>query len=163
MCQPCSSLCSACWGTAANCTACDSATNHRIISAVNTCVCASGYVDVGATACLACFLPCLTCSLLPNNCTSCNAERTLSSESCLCKSGTFRDLCFCRSVLSASLTHPKCRPLLQSSSLCYGISTASFHVLTYFMSGSLFESTSFFLLSRSYSWSSVCPILKDQD
>ena len=48
LCSSCDSICFTCTGTATNCTSCDTATNHRQLTASYTCDCMTSYFNSGS-------------------------------------------------------------------------------------------------------------------
>lgn len=64
ICKDCNYACATCSNTV-NCTACDSATNHRYLStATNECLCSTGFYNVATQrTCSSCLPSCVTCSL----------------------------------------------------------------------------------------------------
>jgi proprotein convertase subtilisin/kexin type 5 len=87
-CLACSSTCLTC-NNPNNCTTCPS---NRVLTSLQTCICAARTFD---PYCLSCDFSCLSCTSTSTTCTSCNgtAMRYLntSTSQCLCYAGYYSD------------------------------------------------------------------------
>jgi hypothetical protein len=91
LCFPCDSTCQQCSDQyPTTCTQCNTATYLRqLLVSPGPCTCIQRYfVNAGALVCDACYVTCLTCSVIATNCTSCdlatNFRYLAPGSNCLC-------------------------------------------------------------------------------
>lgn len=124
LCLHCHSYCLSCLdATSTNCQSCS--TNYTLSGSTCSSTCLSGYCpSLTPQVCIACTYPCLTCSVNPTNCTSCNMSNTtyyLYQYGCVltCPSNTFVNvtLMACKNCPTGCLT-------CANSSYCYSCDAA---------------------------------------
>ena len=139
-CATCPSLCATC-SSATNCTSCFVLNNRTLVN--GQCVCATGFYQVanpnGTLTCAPCDPSCTTCSLLPTQCTNCDAaaNRILGYDSfgnmvCNCMTGysaNSNGQCV-QSNCQASMYCATCLTVLGTST-CIKCIAATFRTLVY--------------------------------
>jgi len=101
ICTPCHYSCASCFGgTSSSCFACNAL---RTFTVPNSCPCSTGFYEVSGI-CSSCSLSCLTCSITPTNCTSCNVGSFLSNYQCFCNAGYYLNGILCSACDSTCQT-----------------------------------------------------------
>ncbi|CAD8043829.1 unnamed protein product [Paramecium primaurelia] len=85
ICIVCHYTCLKCNGNQSNqCTSCNPLTGRQL-NTQGECLCDQKYYDTGLSECQACSSLCLECITSPDNCTSCQPDKYLNGNTCLCK------------------------------------------------------------------------------
>lgn len=118
-CLLCLNLCSVCSVTSTNCSACDTAGPYISYLLGSTCVtnCGNNYISntnngAGPNVCIICISPCLTCSLIATNCTSCIIAPSIHY--------LYNHVCYdpCPAETYSDISNQLCYPCLNLCSIC---------------------------------------------
>jgi proprotein convertase subtilisin/kexin type 5 len=104
-------------------TSCYSCKTNRSFLVPNSCPCSIGFYEV-LQICVPCSPNCKTCSLDPNNCTSCHIGSLLTANQCYCTAGYYQNGLIC------SACDPDCSTCTISAANCLSCNTTRFTVLT---------------------------------